>query len=1009
MTLRHILCGLIVCMTVTTLQTDLSAAAGHRRPEKSSDRYPPLVPGVVVVKFKTAALPGSEAPLEGMGRLGQAMLRAGIASLGQMFKSFGATGTYDPVGLSRIYYARFDERLDPLQVARSLQQLPEVEYAEPKFLRHLYDTPNDPNIGSQNLALTRMNVFRGWTLGKGNPQVVIATVDGGTYWQHEDLTDNLWVNPLEDINQNGRFDKGPPPTGDEDGIDQDQNGFVDDVIGWNFTNSSNDPRGVTPIGAEHGTNTASMFGARTDNGVGMAGTSWNCRLMPVCVGGTLDGYISYGYEGIAYAAQNGAKVINCSWGATGGYSFFEQDVINAATQAGALVVVSAGNGYNNSGSGKSNDLTPDYPANYANVLAVGSTRSSSDVRSSFSNYGLTVPVFAPGESILGATNSGGYSQFNSGTSFSSPLVAGLAGLLKAKFPGWTPEMIAAQIRVTSDSIDGANPGEAGQLGRGRVNFERALSEFSHPGIQIVSGTFETPSGGNVYVIGDTVYGTLVVKNVLPTDAANLTFAISSSDPSLEVVQGNAFVGLLHGGEGRTLSGFRFFVGPLTSAKDIRLKTEWVSNGNERDAFAFKLTIFPTLPLWRLQGSPVAVPLMSVKAVSANVAWAAGGNGNATSPVVVRTTDGGEHWSVVTGNLAGADLFCIFAVDEYRAWVGTGDGRIFGTTDGGTTWNQQAYGGVQSPFIDGFYFSDTQNGFAMGDPHSGSTRWVVLKTSDGGQTWSHLADEPVGASGEAGWNNSFCGVDADHIWFGTNKNKIWRTTDGGNSWSASTSGGTDSYAVSFKDPMFGIAGHSNSAISRTTDGGATWTLVSSPAASAIIGAAYVPNSTFACVASFDSPFNSTDDGTSWQVQSTYPYAGDPYHLSFADTSNGWAVTSSAEILAYRRSGVTGVRPGQEAVEPASFVLSQNYPNPFNPSTVISYHLPVAATVSLKVFDLLGREVSSLVDGQRGPGDYSVTFDATGLSSGVYLFQLRAASIGTPGTGSFMAARKLLVMK
>ncbi len=113
---------------------------------------------------------------------------------------------------------------------------------------------------------------------------MIATVDGGTNWHHEDLNANLWINPAEDINHNGPFDPGPPPEGDEDGIYQDGNGKVDDMIGWNFTYNSNNPRGsqTTPGSADHGTETASAFGAVTNNGRGMAGTSWNCRVMPVC-------------------------------------------------------------------------------------------------------------------------------------------------------------------------------------------------------------------------------------------------------------------------------------------------------------------------------------------------------------------------------------------------------------------------------------------------------------------------------------------------------------------------------------------------------------------------------------------------------------------------------------------------------------------------------------------------------------------------------------------------------
>ena len=128
-----------------------------------------------------------------------------------------------------------------------------------------------------------MQVAAGWALQKGNADVIIATVDGGTNWQHPDLKENIWVNPGEDINHDGVFTALPPPAGDLNNVDDDQNGHIDDVIGWNFGNNTNNPRGFLSGNADHGTETASVFGAVTNNGFGMAGTSWNCRIMPVCV------------------------------------------------------------------------------------------------------------------------------------------------------------------------------------------------------------------------------------------------------------------------------------------------------------------------------------------------------------------------------------------------------------------------------------------------------------------------------------------------------------------------------------------------------------------------------------------------------------------------------------------------------------------------------------------------------------------------------------------------------
>jgi hypothetical protein len=117
-------------------------------------------------------------------------------------------------------------------VAELLARDPSIEYAEPKYIHTLYDTPNDPLFSSQN-AFTRLNAVAGWSLGKGSASVLIATIDGGTYWNHEDLLPNIRINTAEDANKNGVFD-----AADKNGIDEDGNGFADDVVGWNFTNST---------------------------------------------------------------------------------------------------------------------------------------------------------------------------------------------------------------------------------------------------------------------------------------------------------------------------------------------------------------------------------------------------------------------------------------------------------------------------------------------------------------------------------------------------------------------------------------------------------------------------------------------------------------------------------------------------------------------------------------------------------------------------------------------------
>jgi photosystem II stability/assembly factor-like uncharacterized protein len=997
------------------LATVLGAADGGQRQSgmKNADG---IIPGVVVLKLRTDGAPDVSGLLKGSTPFGNSLRAEGIRSVRRAFPLAQKVLQKPDVGsrfdLTRVFIAEFSNERDPVAVAHRLSLLPEVEYAEPKYYQRLLDTPNDPLLANQLPALTRLNALNGWSIGKGSHAVPIAAVDGGVYWNHEDLKPNLWINSAEDLNHNGVFDPGAPPLGDEDGIDQDGNGFVDDVIGWNFTTHKNDPTGQTsqPGSASHGTAVSSHFGASTNNGIGMAGTSWNCSLMAICAASTTgDNLIQFGYEGIEYAARMGARVINCSWGRLGGYSNFEQEVINAAAAAGALVMAAAGNAMNN------NDYLPHYPASYRNVLGVGATNSSDDVRASFSNFGVSVPVFAPGVGIWSAFTSGGYGDGGSGTSYASPLVAGLAGILFVAHPSWTPQQVATQIRVTADSIDAVagNSGESGKLGRGRVNFARALSE-NHAGLEAVTTSLRTPAGKTLFVRGDTVLVNISVRNLLPATANNVQFQLSSFNPELSVLSGDAFVAAIAPGQEVALPTFACQVSSSAAAQTVVLKLSWVSNGNEADAIAIRTFVYPSMPLWISQETPTLLSLYSVRAVNHDVAWACGGTGMGTEAVVLRTTNGGNIWASVTGNLPAVDLYCLEAVDADRAWVGTATGQIYATANGGASWAQQPYGGIQSGFIDGIRFFDTQLGYALGDPPTGSSRFVVLGTTDGGSTWNHIPNEPAGVTGEAGWNNSFWWSDPRHGWFGTNVSHIWRTADGGATWQNASSGGASSYALAFRDSLVGVAGHDNGFVVRSADGGLSWSGISFPSTATVTALAFAPQQPMAWASTATELLRSSDNGVSWTTQIMSPISGGITHLAFADSSSGWAVTNNGEVLHYSPL-VLGVGTSPRLI-PGGYSLAQNYPNPFNPATVISYQLPAlsgvegsaVSDVRLVVYDLLGREVAVLVDEREPAGTYEVRFDVqsvdgrgSGLASGVYIYRLTA--------GSCALSRKMVLLK
>ena len=219
------------------------------------------------------------------------------------------------MALRRTYYVRYHASAAPEQVAGDLAAVSGVVYAEPVLVNRTHAhafgqrvDPDDPRFGDQT-ELRRLRLPEAWDEVKGEdgaPRVVIAIVDGGGEWRHEDLRANVWTNPGE-IPGNG--------------IDDDGNGFIDDVHGVNFANgddTDNDPTELpdTPYSVGHGTNSAGVASAVTDNSVGISGAAWNADLMHINAGCGDEGFggICFGYEGILYAAANGADIINVSWG-----------------------------------------------------------------------------------------------------------------------------------------------------------------------------------------------------------------------------------------------------------------------------------------------------------------------------------------------------------------------------------------------------------------------------------------------------------------------------------------------------------------------------------------------------------------------------------------------------------------------------------------------------------------------------------------------------------------------
>lgn len=508
---RYTLCGLLL-----TWVSILSAQAD--RPSQG-----PVQPGIVVIKLETPAT--LQLGKTGNVQLDRTLTRFDPIALEPAFPFLAQAARKRPhpalERLRTIYLLQYGRNVSPWRVAAELSRIPGVVYAEPLPIRQIVDVPND-SLYPQMTHLPRIQAQNAWDVVKGEQgNIVIAIVDGGTDWRHPDLIDNVWINPGE-IPGNG--------------VDDDGNGFVDDVHGWNFANNSPDPTGLpaTPYNAAHGTQVAGVAAAVTNNNRGVAGSSWNARFMPINAGcSNPDRSICYGYSGMLYAALNGAQIINVSWGGPG-LSHLEADVVEAVTDMGSLVVAAAGNDSND------NDQVPFGPASHPRVLSVGATNKDNDGKANFSNYGRSVNVFAPGVNLNTTLPNDRYTASASGTSFATPLTAGIAALVRTRFPAYSPDQAREQMRLTADPIDAINLGFAGRLGRGRINALRAVTETGSPAIRLVDLDVADSDDDGYLESGETVVLTARVTNYL-APATNVQLQLSTEANYLSMLQANASV------------------------------------------------------------------------------------------------------------------------------------------------------------------------------------------------------------------------------------------------------------------------------------------------------------------------------------------------------------------------------------------------------------------------------------------------------------------------------------
>jgi thermitase len=349
---------------------------------------------------------------------------------------------------------------------------PQVDYAEPDYKVSLAQStlaPDDPGFsnmyGLNNTGQTGgtpdadIDAPEAWSATTGRPDTVVAVIDTGVDISHPDLNDNIWTNP-DEIAGNG--------------VDDDGNHYIDDAHGWDF---ANDDASVFDSATDdgHGTHVAGTMAAEGDNGVGVAGVTWNVKIMPLKFISPGKGYVSDAAEALRYAVAEGVKISNHSYGyydyCGGCFSKTLRDAVDYAAGNGHLVVAAAMNG-GSDWVGDDNDQNPVYPASHdgANVISVAAS-DQRDALTSFSNYGATsVDLAAPGQSIYSTYPSNTYGN-GTGTSMATPHVAGVAALVKAQNPDLDAVGVKARILET---VDEKTSLEGKTVSGGRLNAGRAL-------------------------------------------------------------------------------------------------------------------------------------------------------------------------------------------------------------------------------------------------------------------------------------------------------------------------------------------------------------------------------------------------------------------------------------------------------------------------------------------------------------------------------------------------------
>lgn len=415
---------------------------------------------------------------------------------------------------------------------------------------------------------------------------------------------------------------------------------------------------------------------------------------------------------------------------------------------------------------------------------------------------------------------------------------------------------------------------------------------------------------------------------------------------------------------------------------------------------------------------------SLSVVDQNLLWVCCDAGGGAARCY-KSTNGGVNWLLRAGGLPAVALYGISGIDSSNCWVGDVNGSIYRTTNGGTNWVLQF--SLAGSFTNGIKMFNLNKGWFYGDPTGSGQPYQFRYTYNGGTNWVLASNAPT-ATSEFGVINAWDWIDTNRVWIGSANTvassttcKIYRSSTGYNgSWlttSVTGTGGTTGLyyqTVAFIDANSGIIGSSGGNLRKTTDGGATYTTLANPpglgTSFACMSMCSLKDASGTIRCAIDSGgvtilFRTTNLGTAW-VKETIPSQvslNNISHMQFINANLGFAATGSQSggIGGLMKYGPPSGVINTSTNTPENYSLGQNFPNPFNPATTIKFSIAKPGMVTLKVYNSIGREVETLVSESMAAGTYDVSFDASGLTSGLYFYKIT--------TNNFVETKKMLLVK